>query len=260
MAANNLPIDTQKALIEYLLRLGDNSLILGQRLSEWCGHAPAIEEEVALMNVGLDLIGQARNWLEYAARLEGAGCDADQLAYLRDAHQFRNLLLVEQPNGNFADTMARQYFFDAWHSLTLEALTTSSQTDIADIAAKSLKEAKYHLRRSREWVIRLGDGTELSQDRMQQAIDNLWSYTGELFEMDELEAKLVALGIAADQHLIKERWREEVSQTMESATLEQPDPDAYMHQGGKQGVHTEKLGFLLAEMQFLQRAYPNATW
>ncbi|WP_233152879.1 1,2-phenylacetyl-CoA epoxidase subunit PaaC [Motiliproteus sp. MSK22-1] len=258
-------MDTQsnsqsEALYDYLLRLGDSPLILGQRLCEWCGHAPALEEEIAIMNIGLDLIGQCRNWLELAAKTADNGQDADKLAFTRDAHQYRNLLIVEQPNGNFADTMARQYFYDAWHLFTLEALCNSNNRDIAEIAAKAVKEVRYHLRRSREWIIRLGDGTELSQQRMQQAIDDIWMYTGEMFEMDDIEKTLVQEGCAADQQQIKQRWLDEVAETLATATINHPDPDAYMQQGGKQGVHTEGLGFILAEMQFLQRAYPNATW
>ena len=175
----------QDALFDYLLRLGDNALILGHRLSEWCGHSPALEEDLALSNVALDLIGQTQLWLNLAGEVEGKGRDADKLAYLRDARDFRNVLLVEQPNGDFAMTMARQFYFDAWHYLLLRDLSGSKDSRVAEIAAKGLKEVTYHLERSRDWVLRLGDGTEESHRRMQAAIDDLWMYTGELFEPAE---------------------------------------------------------------------------
>lgn len=250
----------QEALTDYVLRLGDSALILGQRLCEWCGRAPAVEEEMALMNVGLDLIGQARNWMEYAVELQGQGQDADQLAFTRDAHQYRNLLLVEQPNGNYADTCARQYFYDAWHYFTLKALCDSSDARLAEIAAKGLKEVTYHLRRSSEWIKRLGDGTEQSHAKMQAAIDEIWTYTGEAFIADAVDEQMQAAGIGVDLALIQAQWRAHVEATLQEATLTCPDMQAYMQQGSKQGVHTERLGFILAEMQFLQRAYPNSTW
>jgi ring-1,2-phenylacetyl-CoA epoxidase subunit PaaC len=245
---------------EYLLRLGDNCLILGHRLSEWCGHAPVLEEDIALANVALDLIGQARFWLGLAGEVEGEGRDADKLAYLRDARAFRNLLLVEQKNGDFAVTMTRQFFFDAWHYLLLRELQGSADPRVAEIAAKAIKEVAYHLERSRDWIVRLGDGTEESHRRMQQAVDRLWAYTGELFETDDVDRALIARGVAVDLATLREPWLEVVRATLAEATLVQPDPDAWMQRGGKRGLHTEQLGYLLAEMQFVQRAYPGATW
>ncbi len=244
----------------YVRRLGDNSLILSQRLSEWCGKGPALEEDMALTNVALDLIGQARLWFAYTAELQGDGCDEDQLAFLRDAHDFSNLLLVEQPNGNYGDTLVRQFFFDAWHYFVLLALTRSSDTRIVEIAEKSIKEVTYHLRRSGDLMVRLGDGTELSHRMMQTAVDNLWMFTGEMFSQDEVEQRLQQAGIAPDADAIRAQWLEHVAEILSEATLVMPAADAWMQSGGKQGRHTEHLGFLLAEMQFLQRAYPGSTW
>lgn len=255
----NVSRKTQTPLIEYLLRLGDSTLVLGQRHAELCGKAPALEEEMALMNVGLDLFGQARNWLTYAAELEGDGRDADALAFRRDAQDFRNLLLVEQPNGDFAETMARQFLFDAWHVPLLEGLAEASDPRIAEVAAKSLKEATYHLRRSSEWVVRLGDGTEESHARMQRAIDTLWRFTGELVQFDEVDQAMAEAGIAPDAETLTARWNATVEKVLEAATLTRPPADAWMYTGGKAGHHTEHLGYLLAEMQYLPRAYPDAT-
>ena len=246
-------------LFEYLLRLGDNCLILGHRLSEWCGHGPALEEDLALSNVALDLIGQTQLWLGLAGEVEGRGRDADKLAYLRDAGEFRNVLLVEQPNGDFAQTMARQFYFDAWHYLLLRELSSSADAGIAEIAAKALKEVSYHLERSREWVIRLGDGTEESHRRMQDGIDDLWMFTGELFEMDEVDREIAARGIGPDLAALHAPWLDLVRATAEEATLTLPQP-GWTQRGGKRGVHSEHLGYILTELQFLQRAYPNATW
>jgi ring-1,2-phenylacetyl-CoA epoxidase subunit PaaC len=247
------------ALFEYLLRLGDSDLVLSHRLSELVGHAPAIEEELAIGNTALDLLGQAQLWLSFAAEIANDGRDADKLAYLRDAGEYRNVLLVEQRNGDFAHTITRQFFFDAFHHLQLGALTKSSNEQIAAIAAKSIKEVNYHLRRSRDWVITLGDGSEESHRRMNAAIDDLWSYTGELFEMDVIDRELIAQGMAADLEELRAPWLQLIKNTLEEATLNMPQND-WAQRGGKRGVHSEHLGFLLAEMQFLQRAYPNATW
>ena len=247
------------ALFEYLLRLGDTDLILSHRLSQWIGHAPAIEEELALGNIALDLLGQAQLWLSLAAQTANDGRDADQLVYLRDAGEYRNILLVEQLNGDFAHTMTRQFFFDSFHQLLLGALTQTSNGSVAAIAAKSLKEVNYHLRRSRDWVITLGDGSDESHDRMTEAVDNLWSYTGELFQMDSIDQTLIATGVAVDLAPLREPWLRDITTTFAEASLAVPQND-WAQRGGKRGVHTEHLGFLLAEMQFLQRAYPNATW
>lgn len=246
-------------LFEYLLRLGDSDLILSHRLSQWVGHAPAIEEELALGNIALDLLGQAQLWLSLAAQTANDGRDADQLVYLRDAGEYRNILLVEQLNGDFAHTMTRQFFFDSFHQLLLGALTQTSNVSVAAIAAKSLKEVNYHLRRSRDWVITLGDGSDESHDRMTEAVDNLWSYTSELFQMDSIDQTLIATGFAVDLAPLREPWLRDITTTFAEASLAVPQND-WAQRGGKRGVHTEHLGFLLTEMQFLQRAYPNATW
>ncbi|HEX4502457.1 MAG TPA: 1,2-phenylacetyl-CoA epoxidase subunit PaaC [Scandinavium sp.] len=242
----------------YALRLGDNCLVLAQRLSAWCGHAPELEIDLALANIGLDLLGQARNFLSYAAEREGKG-DEDTLAFNRDERQFRNVLLVEQPNGNFADTLARQLFIDAWHVALFSRLTSSKDAQIAAIAAKAIKEARYHLRFSRGWVERLGGGTELSAARMQAAVDNLWRFTAELFEADALEVELIAQGIAVDPRELKAGWLVEISSVLAAAGLNVPQEQPY-RTGGKQGLHTEHLGPMLAEMQYLQRSYPGQQW
>ncbi|MCQ4348842.1 phenylacetate-CoA oxygenase subunit PaaC [Pseudomonas stutzeri] len=252
--------DNKNDLIEYLLRLGDNAMINGQRLCEWCGHAPALEEEMALMNLALDLVGQARNWYEYAAELLADGRDADQLAFTRDERDFRNTLLVEQPNGDYAVTTAKLFLFDAWHFHTLQALSASKDERIAAIAAKGLKEVTYHLRRSGEWVERLGDGTEESRQRMLAGIDEVWRFTGDLLAGDAIQQRLATAGIAADAEAIASAWQATVEQVFERASLPVPQPASYFYLDGKQGLHTEHLGILLAEMQFLQRAYPGATW
>ncbi|MDH4608865.1 1,2-phenylacetyl-CoA epoxidase subunit PaaC [Pseudomonas sp. BN102] len=247
-------------LIQYLLHLGDSALIQGQRLCEWCGHAPAIEEELALMNVGLDLVGQARNWLEYAAELIADGRDADHLAFRRDERAYRNLLLVEQPNGDYAVTITKQFFFDAWHFQVLHGLSQSSDERVAGIAAKALKEVTYHLRRSGEWVERLGDGTEESHQRMLAAVRDLWRFTVELVNGDEVEQRLFEAGIAPNPADIAAAWKAKVADIFASATLPLPEPASYFYLSGRKGLHTEHLGLLLAEMQFLQRAYPDASW
>jgi ring-1,2-phenylacetyl-CoA epoxidase subunit PaaC len=245
---------------DYLLRLGDNALVLSQRLCEWVGKGPALEEDMALANTGLDLIGQARMWLSYAGEVEGLGRDEDRLAYLRDAQGFRNLLLVEQPNGSYADTLARQYLYDVWHYLLLDTLKRSADERIAAIAEKASKEVAYHVRRSRDLVVRLGDGTPESHRRMQQAFDELWMYTGEMFATDDVDVVLQAQGVVAAASDLREPWLAQVRDTFAEATLTVPDESAWMQKGGKQGRHSEHMGYLLAEMQFLQRAYPGAQW
>jgi ring-1,2-phenylacetyl-CoA epoxidase subunit PaaC len=243
-----------------LLRLGDNALVLSQRLSEWCGKGPALEEDMALANVALDLLGQARLWLAYAGELEGKGRDEDSLAFLRDAHDFHNLLLVEQPNGHYGDTLARQFYFDVWHYFLLKELTVSRDERIAAIAEKSLKEVTYHVRRSGDLIVRLGDGTEESHRRMQASLDDLWMYTGEMFRDDAVDEAMQAQGIAPRLSSLRAPWLAHLQEIFAEATLTLPPVDAWMQKGGRQGVHTEHLGFLLAEMQFLQRAYPGAQW
>jgi ring-1,2-phenylacetyl-CoA epoxidase subunit PaaC len=246
--------------VNYLLRLGDNAMVLSQRLCELCGKGPALEEDMALSNVSLDLLGQTRMWYSYAAELEGAGRDEDKLAYLRDAQDYKNVLLVEQPNGNYAHTLVRQFFFDTWHYFLIGALTRSSDPRIAEIAEKSLKEVTYHLRRSGDLVVRLGDGTDVSHRFTQTAVDELWMYTGEAFNYDAVDEAMVAEGVAPPARELREQWLSHVSDILGEATLAVPPADAWMQKGGKQGRHTEHLGYLLAEMQFLQRAYPASEW
>jgi ring-1,2-phenylacetyl-CoA epoxidase subunit PaaC len=254
---------SDQRLFDYLLRLGDNALVLSQRLGEWVGHGPVLEEDIALTNVGLDLLGQARLWYAYAgeveARFAGAGRGEDALAFLRDSGGFRNLLLVERPNGNYADTMARQFYFDRWHVLLLSELARSRDARIAEIAAKALKEAMYHAERSVDWVIRLGDGTKESHGKMQAAVADLWMYTGEMFDADETEIALAGEGVGCDVRALAAPWREAVGAVLHEATLAMPDA-TWMQRGGKQGVHSEELGRMLATMQYLQRAHPGAQW
>lgn len=254
-------------LFEYVLRFADSDLVLAQRLGEWVGKGPAIEEDIALTNVGLDLLGQARMWFAYAGEIEarhnGRGRSEDELAFLRDGPAFRNLLLTEQPNGNYADTMARQFYFDQWHRLALDALSSSRDSRIAEIAAKAVKEVAYHVERSAGWVIRLGDGTPESKRKMQAALDDLWMYTGEMFVPDAVEIGLIETRTAADVRNLRDRWLSNVRAVLDEATLSVPG-GAWMQgadgRGGKQGIHTEHLGHLLAEMQFLPRAYPGLQW
>ncbi|MFM8466993.1 MAG: 1,2-phenylacetyl-CoA epoxidase subunit PaaC [Oxalobacteraceae bacterium] len=244
----------------WLLRAGDNALVLSQRLSEWCGKGPVLEEDMALTNISLDLIGQATLWLSLAGKVEGRGRDEDALAFLRDVQDFHNLLLVEQPNGDYAHTLMRQFYFDLWHCLWLESLQQSCDAEITQIAEKSLKEVVYHLRRSTDLVIRLGDGSQESHARLQRAADALWMFAGEAFIDDELDHRLASRGIAPLPGSARERWLVQIAQIFSEATLTMPPADAWMQTGGKQGRHTEHLGYLLAEMQFLQRAYPGAQW
>jgi ring-1,2-phenylacetyl-CoA epoxidase subunit PaaC len=247
-------------LAEYHLRLGDDRLVLGHRLSEWCGHAPVLEEELALGNVALDLLDQATLLLERAGALEGRGRSADRLAFFRDVTEFHNLLLVEQPNGDFARTIARQYLFDAWDVHLAAGLVSSSDATLAKLAARIGKEAAYHLRHSREWLLRLGDGTEESHGRMQSAIDELWVFTGELFEMDEACRRLVEGGLVVDLAVLRGPWREEVSAALGEAGLAAPDDAARTQSGGRRGLHGEALGRMLSEMQSVARSFPGATW
>ena len=252
-------MEKNRALFEYVLRFGDNCLILSQRLGEWCGHGPILEEDIALTNFALDLLGHARFWLSYAAELECAGRDEDQLAFLRDSGEFRNLLLVEQENGDFAETIARQFYFDAWHLAMLDKLRGSADARVSAIAEKAAKEVKYHLQRSKDWVIRLGDGTAESKRRMQAAVDRLWMYTGEMFEVDAIDQEILDCGVGVDLSVIREEWMERVGRVLEEATLVVPTA-TWMQRGGKQGIHTERLGYVLSEMQTMQRSYPGLQW
>lgn len=252
-------VDDTNPVFEFALRMGDNALILGQRVSAWCGHAPILEEDIALANIGLDLIGQTKMWLTYAAELESKGRSADDLAFLRDSRQYRNCLLVEQPNGDYGQTQMRQLLFDAWHLPMLTALKASADERVAEIAEKSEKEAAYHLERSTDLVIRLGDGSQESHDRMQNALDQLWRFTGELTTPDEIDEAVIQTGVAPDFDAIKTTYDDYMNAVLREATLRAPE-DVGMRKGGKSGLHTEDLGYLLAEMQSLPRAFPGAAW
>ncbi|NOD77846.1 1,2-phenylacetyl-CoA epoxidase subunit PaaC [Ruegeria sp. HKCCD4332] len=248
-----------EAFLQFLLRMGDNTLILGHRVSEWCGHAPVLEEDIALANTALDLIGQTQMWLGLAGEIEG-GKSADDLTFLRDAWDFRNILLVEVPNGDFGRTLMRQFLFDAWHSIMLGRLMTSSDERVAAIAAKASKEVAYHLERSGDTVVGLGDGTEESHARMQEALDYLWPYVGEMFASDEVDAQMVAAGIAPNPTDLREEYDALIGRILTQATLSISESQ-FAHKGGRDGrMHTEHLGHLLTQMQWLQRAYPGAKW
>ncbi|MFM8597168.1 MAG: 1,2-phenylacetyl-CoA epoxidase subunit PaaC [Flavobacteriales bacterium] len=249
----------EAALFEYVLRMADDSLILGQRLGEWCGHGPILEEDIALTNISLDLIGQAISLFDLAAELEGEGKTHDDLAFLRFENQYKNVLLVEQPNGDFAMTILRQFFFDAFRKPLYEALCKSPNSQLAAIAEKSLKETRYHLKHSSEWVIRMGDGTEESHQRAQAAIDHLWRYTNELFYEDHNDEQLNAQNIVPSLKEIHSSWLENVKLVFEEATLSIPSNN-WKFEGGREGRHSEHMGYLLAELQYMQRAYPNMQW
>jgi len=246
-------------LTNYLLHLADNALILGHRNSEWCGHGPILEQDIALTNISLDLIGQSRYLYQYAATLLGEGATEDTLAYLRDARAFRNCLMLELPKGDWAVTVLRQYFFSQFQIIQYKALQGSEDKQLAAIAEKAIKETAYHLRWSSEWVVRLGDGTEESRARMQKAVDHLWSYTGELFMPAEYELTCASSKQGVDPAAFKDGWYQSVQAVLTEATLQVP-PMGWSQSGGKDGMHTEHLGFILAELQFMQRAYPGNEW
>jgi ring-1,2-phenylacetyl-CoA epoxidase subunit PaaC len=249
----------QSALFEYVLRMSDDSLILAQRLGEWCGHGPILEEDIALTNISLDLIGQAISLYDLAANLEGKGRNHDQLAYMRYELEYKNVLLVEQPNGDFAMTMLRQFFFDAFRLPLYEALMQSPVEQLAAIAAKSVKETRYHLKHSSEWVIRMGDGTDESHKRAQDAIDHLWRYTHEMFYVDAIDHALLADGKIPNMETIQAKWMTTVTSILQEATLEIPKNN-WKFEGGREGRHSEHMGYLLADLQYMQRAYPNMEW
>jgi len=249
----------QKDLQTYVLRLADNALILGQQVSAWCGHAPALEEDIAFANVALDLIGQATNWLNYAAQLDEKDITADGLAFMRDERDFKNTLLVEQPNADFGTSLMRQFLFDSFHYHFLTALTKSVDFRITEIATKSVKEVQYHLERTSDLVIRLGDGSQESHDYMQRALDNLWRFTGELTTSDEIDTQMFNAGIAPDLSVIEAQMLAHIKTVAERALLTLPS-DTYMQSGGKTGIHGEYMGRLLAEMQYLRRSHPEASW
>lgn len=253
-------MELNEALERFALRMGDNTLVLGHRVSEWCGHSPVLEEDIALANTALDLIGQTQFWLGLAGEVQGEGKTADNLAFLRDAWDFRNLLLVELPNGDFGRTLMRQFLFDAWQSIYLPRLAKSSDERVAAIAEKASKEAAYHVERSADTVVGLGDGTEESHARMQEALEYLWPYIGEIFATDDSDEVLAEAGVAVHPATLKDEYYDLVTRVLTEATLDVPQ-DPFFHKGGRNGVrHTEHLGHMLTEMQWLQRAYPGATW
>jgi ring-1,2-phenylacetyl-CoA epoxidase subunit PaaC len=258
MAAANIQV-SETPLVLYVLRRADDALILGHRLSEWCGHAPMLEEDMALSNIALDLLGQARELFGYAAKVEAKGNDEDKFAYLRDVRQYRNLLLLEQPNGDFARTTVRQLFYSTFADPYWRAMMKSADPTLGAIAAKSEKESAYHLRHASEWIVRLGDGTAESHARVQAAIDDLWAFTGEMFVVDDSERALVEAGIAVDPGKLRPQWLKTLRGVVEEATLKLPASD-WMQQGGRVGRHSEHLGHLLSELQSMQRTFPGATW
>lgn len=249
----------QEALFRYTLKMGDNALILGHRLSEWCSHGPFLEEDIALSNIALDYVGRANALLTYAATVEGKGRSEDDLAYKRIERHFYNNLITELPNGDFGFTIVRQFLVSSFDLLFFDALSKSKDTTLAGIAAKTLKEVKYHYTHSRDWMLRLGDGTQESHNRIQHSLNELWPYSGEMFETDETEELLLKDGIAADVSSLKQQWEKLVTETLEEATLQKPEND-FMHTGSRKGLHTEHLGYILTEMQFLPRTYPDAKW
>lgn len=246
-------------LYQYLLLLGDNVLLLGHRLSELCGHGPSLESDIALTNISLDLFGQVRNYFQYAAEVKGGESSEDRIAFLRYPNEYRNTLLVEQPNTNFAYTIGRQFLFDAYHLLLLEQLQNSKDEQLSAIAVKSMKEVQYHLRFSSQWVKRLGAGTEESHAKMQEAIAYLWPYSGELTEVSDLEAEMQDLGIGANLDQLKSQYLETINSVCTEANLDLPEVPR-MQTGGKSGIHSEHLGFILTELQYMQRTYPNMAW
>tara|TARA_B100001750_G_C15507782_1_gene601569 strand:- start:1321 stop:2076 length:756 start_codon:yes stop_codon:yes gene_type:complete len=246
-------------LFKYVLALGDDALILGQRLSEWAYKAPFLEEDIALSNISLDMFGRANLYLEYATSLNGGDTTADDLAFKRNEREFTNHLLCEQPNGNFADTMVRQFFLDVFNKLFLEKLIESNNSQLSAIAQKSIKETNYHFRHSSKWIIRLGFGTPESHTKAQSAINNLWLFTEELFEMNKNDIQIADQNIGVDCRELKSEWNNTVNNIFAEATLNRPE-DGNMITGGRQGIHTEHLGHMLSDMQYLQRAYPDAKW
>tara|TARA_B100000767_G_scaffold66114_1_gene62512 strand:+ start:1939 stop:2688 length:750 start_codon:yes stop_codon:yes gene_type:complete len=245
-------------LFKYTLRIADSSLILGQRMSEWCSKGPTLEEDIALSNIALDLFGQSNGFYSYASQIEGIK-SADDLAFLRNEREFFNHQIVELENGNFGDTIVRNFLYDSYNFLFYSALKNSNDETLAALATKSLKEVKYHLRHSKNWLIRLGDGTEESNTKVQKALDNIWQYTSDLFEMDAIDLEMCKQKIGVNNTDLKTEWNKIINLTLQEAKLNRPN-DGYIASGGKNGIHTEYLGFLLAEMQFMQRSYPNAKW
>lgn len=246
-------------LIKYILGIADNSLILGQRLGELCGHGPNLETDIALTNISLDLLGQTRNYYQYIANLQGEGKTEDDIAFMRSEREYLNVLLVEQPNNHFGFVMARQFYFDVFHLLLMENLQQSKDETLIAIANKGIKEVSYHLRFSSDWVMRLGDGTSESHEKMQEAIDGLWPFTDELFHLTDADKQMVEEDIGVDVSTLKEAYYKKVSEVLTEATLSVPE-EKYFQKGGKQGIHSEHMGFILADLQYMQRTYPNMKW
>ena len=246
--------------VEYLIRLADDRLILGHRLSEWCGHAPIIEEDIALANIALDCIGQSNFLYETAATIEGKNRTADAIVYFREAVEYKNLLLLEQPNIDFAQTIVRQFLYDAYGVLLFDALRNSSCEPLAGIAQKAVKELRYHFRHSSQWMLRLGDGTDESRQRTQRALDSLWKFTDEMFISDEVEKHAAQNGVGVLSSSLKDQWTAMVNSTIIAATLTVPLQSPFLHKGGREGKHTEYLGHLLSEMQIVARSYPDIQW
>lgn len=251
---------TQDYLFSYLLQLGDNALIHGQRLAQWCGHGPVLEQDIALTNIALDHIGQARMFYQLAAEIEGKGRTEDDLAFLRDVHQFKNCQLVELPNGHWGDTLAKCFYLDTFNYFYFDALRNSAHGGIAAIAQKAFKEISYHAQFAAEWIIRLGDGTAESHQKITQSIARFYPYTGGLFKVFDTDKIAAETGYGPDLNAVYPLWLEKVTEVLQIATLTPPDPNMWMHASGKDGQHTEHIGFMLAEMQFLPRAYPDANW
>jgi len=259
LTATEQPLTHEQALAKYILRLGDDALILGQRLGEWCSKGPVLEQDIAMSNIALDHIGRARLLYQYAAQMLGNEATEDTLAYLRDLPEFENLLLLELPNGNWADTLAKLFVYDTYNFYLFDKLARSADNQIAGIAQKAIKEIAYHAQWSAEWIIRLGDGTEVSHEKMQKALNDVWMWTGEMFETTTVETMMATAGIGIDPATLRNEWNSKVNQVLDIATLTRP-ADGWMQTGGRKGVHTEHLGFILAEMQVLPRAYPDAKW
>lgn len=262
----NLHLDQAQTLFDYTIYLADSSLIMGHRLSEWTGHGPILEQDIAISNIALDLIGQSRNFYQYAASIANSNLvneksiTEDDLAYLRDSGEFKNLLLTELPNGDWGRTILKIFFFSNWQFYVYQQLIDSSDKQLSAIAEKSLKEVTYHLKWSSEWVIRLGDGTDESHQRIQKALEDLWPYTGEMFEAADYETEALNKRVGIPVNTIKNNWINTVKNTFSEATIDSPNEKAWMQKGGKTGIHTEHLGYIIAEMQFLQRAYPGCEW
>jgi ring-1,2-phenylacetyl-CoA epoxidase subunit PaaC len=249
----------QKQLIKYVQRLGDNALILGQRLGEWCGHGPVLEQDIALTNIALDTLGQARLYFQYVAALKGGGLSEDDVAFIREEREYNNLLLLEQKNKDWAYTIVRQFLFDVFSYYNLNGLLKSSDSNLKAIAARAIKEVKYHKKFSSEWMIRLGDGTELSHQKIQNALNDLWIFTGEMFKATDDEELIATMGIGPACNDIQPLWELEVNEILKEATLQRPD-STFMRYGGKEGTHSEHMGFILAELQYMQRTFPGMQW